>query len=200
MKVLPITNNNVSHKGYVGKNTTAKLNAISDAAGKYAQKYGEQYPIHREVYETFGKQANNILENMKKIMLNFGKTCCLDYIPKDEISTEALFVITSPDSGYAKVVGNAHYHSLYDLASIQEKLLKIDPDETNVKFRTMRYPNMYDYKSDSFAPEKRIWFIEKELAPIAQPDTVGLAAIPKNSIEQFRKEAVDGAEAINAVF
>lgn len=171
MKIAPITNNNIqnksiSSKGSVGPKTTSMLNNISASLTKAAEL---ENPECKHVALTLAKEVDTLLNDMKKIMLNFGKTCVLDYIPSEKNPQEKLFVITSKDSDYAKVVSNVvtsekfYGHDMSSLTEfIREKLLKVDPDETNFRFRMMRHPNLYDYQGDSFAPEQRTWFVNKE--------------------------------------
>lgn len=171
MKITPITNNNiqnknVSTKGFVGPNTTSMLNNMSATLTKAAE---DEIPQRKNTALLLAKEVDTLLNDMKKIMLNFGKTCVLDYIPSDINPEDKLFVITSEDSDYAKSLGivnvsDKYYrHDMTNLTKfIKEKLLKVDPDETNFRFRIMERRNIPDSVRDSFAPEQRTWFINKE--------------------------------------
>ena len=126
----------------------------------------------KEIALYLSDRVSNILKNMQAIMLNFGKTCKLDFIEhKDDNSSskDVLFVITSEDSDYAEVVGGVQLsndiclQNMIELENVVQHLSKLNPDETNVNFRIMKRHGIYDHRGDSFAPEKRIWFLEDRL-------------------------------------
>ena len=178
MKILPITNNNIqnkniAHKGFVGENTTHMVESMSKDIKTVAKDLYEGNTHMKATATWLSERVSNILNNMQTIMLNFGKTCQLDYIEhkKADSSKEniALFVITSKDSDYAKVVGSVKLseticlQNILELENVVQHLLTINPDKTNVNFKIMKKLGIYDYKGDSFAPEERIWFPEDRL-------------------------------------
>jgi hypothetical protein len=103
---------------------------------------------------------------MKTIMLSFGKSCMLEWHNSYKDQMKQLFTIESNDSDYIHVCGDIQLDNIpySDLALVDkfstDTLAKINPYETNFKFKAMRNHDTY---ADTFAPEKNFWFVEDKL-------------------------------------
>lgn len=178
MKVTPITNNNYpnnnpSCKGYVSNNVTWGLNAYCRKYNRYIElaktnpyKYSALIDYWENAAENISKYTDNIIQNMKTIMLRFGKSCMLEWHDSKKDPLKQIFTIESDDSDYIHVCGDVQLENIpYSDLTIVDKfstgtLAKINPYETNLKFRTMRNHDTY---ADTFAPEKNFWFVEDKL-------------------------------------
>ena len=176
MKITPITNNDISLKGSVDSKIVKLIGSYSvtlSENSKLAEKFPKELPHLPKIFAGEGMKASkyalNIIKNLETIMSRFGKSCKLTYEVSKKNPALYRFMITSQDSDYVATCGTVALHKRYyeeDLKALDkftDNLAKTDPYETNLKFRTMRHGDLYDYKADRFVPEKEICFIEDEL-------------------------------------
>ena len=179
MQITPITNNNVSLKGSVDSRVVKLIGSYSETLkrnSELAKKFPKEFPHLPKIFAGEGMKASryalNIIKNLETIMSRFGKTCSLTYEVSKKNPALHRFMIVSKDSDYVATCGTVvlrkkdYDEDLENLDKFTEKFAKTDPNETNLKFRIMRQGNLYDYKTDNFAPEKQICFIEDELVPM----------------------------------
>ena len=178
MKISPIINddfqyNNLPCKGFVSHNIQYGLYSYVRNF-KDAVEYAETNPIKYSnlikflnIKSNFAKKyADIILENMGIVMKRFGRSCELNWHSSKKSPLNQLFVIESSDSYYKHICGELKLQNSYaqDLAAINtftnESLGKINPYETNLKFKIMRN---HDNFADNFAPEMEFWFVEDNL-------------------------------------
>ena len=196
MKITPITNNNMSSKGRVDTKISALLNSYPEQFTKQealVYKSIKQYPNLTTIYTQAGKIAsicaNNILKNWEAIMSRFGKSCVLTFETSKKNPEKHYFMIKSDDSDYVEnleilnLPQKIYNDDLRVFDNFTNNLAKINPYEINLKFRTMRKPNLYDFTADSFAAEKEIPFIEDELVKIDKGTTE-----LRNNLKQIKND------------
>lgn len=182
MKISPITNNNVVSKGSLSYK-------IETLTGSYAKALNESHFLANNssagfrylptLFSLFAidalKRAGIVMGNLKTIMSRYGKTCELTYEVSKKDPSKHLFMIKSCNSDHVEAIGTIklnkeNYNEDFKILSdfTNNKLAMLDPYKVNLKFRTMRHENMAG--GASFAPERKIWFIEDELKPM--PDKI----------------------------
>lgn len=178
MKVLPITNGgfqngDLSCKGFVSGNVKYGLNSYVRNFSN-AIEHAETNPVKYSNLINFficrsefaKKYAAIIIKNMETVMSRFGRSCELEWHSSKKEPLKQIFTIESTDSYYKHICGELILQNLYaqDLAAINtftnETLAKINPYETNLKFKIM---SNHDNYADNFAPEKEFWFPEDNL-------------------------------------
>jgi len=177
MKIAPITNNNISLKGSVDSKVVKLIGSYPvtlNANSKLAEKFPKELPHLPVIFAgecmKASRYALNIIKNLETIMSRFGKSCQLTYETSKKNPALHRFMIKSNDSDYVETCGTIalpkkdYEKDMETLDKFTDKLAKTDPYETNLKFKVMQHPDRNSFiKSDTFAPEKEIAFIEDEL-------------------------------------
>ena len=212
MKISPITNSscNISAKGAVS-------NKVEGLTNYYYQTFSRNYNLVTKkpdkfhylpiIFSIMGlnslKFSDSIFKNMKTIMSRFGRTCELTYEVSEKDPSKHLFMISSSNSDHVETIGilklnkenyDEDFRALNDFTN--NELAMLDPYEVNLKFRTMRHENMAG--NSSFAPERKIWFIEDELTKLDLSNINESAGMSKdcnptigevmNELNTFKKE------------
>lgn len=185
MKIAPITNNNIkntniTYKGSVSYKVEELANSYSRTLyNNHLQAYikPNEFRYLPTMFSVFSNDASDrakcIIDNLKTIMSRYGKSCQLTYETSEKNPNKHIFMIKSSDSDYVQILNTVklekeEYETDLDkLNNFTENFANLNPYEINLKFRAMVHPDTSILtKSDSFAPEKEIWFIEDELKTI----------------------------------
>jgi len=141
------------------------------------KKTPNESTIKRAFFDQYVKRTKNMIENLKTIMLRFPQTAVLDFQASKQGFNR--FYIHSPESSYKYIVGDikpeSKFKDIENLEKITDKLAKVNPYETNLKFKMFKH----EFAKDSFAPEKDIILIEDAL--------VGKEPKPDASMEDIKK-------------
>ena len=168
MRISPVGQNNVSHKGSLDIKTTELL---KDMSGKWLESAANRktLPIINTCLFA-SEQINNIHINLCTMMERFGHGCKLMFA-ESEKSGKIRFYIENKFSNYKlifkDIIFSKEKNKLDDitkLENLENSLAKVDPYKENSNFILQRKSSAKDIRFDSeFEPDKDYIFIENNL-------------------------------------
>ena len=168
MRISPVGQNNISHKGCLDKKTTE---LFKDMSGKWLESAAKRktLPIINTCLFA-SEQINNIHINLCTMMERFGHGCKLMFA-ESEKSGNIRFYIENKFSNYKLIFNDINlskeknkFDDITKLENLENSLAKVDPYKENSNFVLQRKSSAKDFRFDSeFEPDNDYVFIEDKL-------------------------------------